>query len=148
MVQTQGPIVDNTSHQIIVPLQCCMRSLCCLTDTVQQHPASVNRYPRGWRGHSPSVRGRLSWLRGPYPVAGWHPWATCALVPESLSICQAIKADGKQDNASELLENIPPRVQRGKCLKFENNLIEYLIYHQRPKLGRLTHGNERPVWPV
>lgn len=59
-------------------------------------------------------------LRLCFPVSGavasgrMVSWATRALLSESLSICQAIKADGERDDASELLEHIPPERPAGE----------------------------------
>lgn len=110
-------------------------------DLVYIHLTQSNKYQWGWIACWSAVT-RLEICvtinRCHKPAEGWCPWATHVLSQSQCPICQAIKADGEQDIVSELLENIPLRVQLGKCLKLEkNNVIEYLICHQRPELGRL-----------
>lgn len=123
----------------------------------RNHPASADYIPARLEGPFTFSPGRLCWLRGLCcPVSGAiasgrmaSSGHTCfgPRVIVNMSSHQSRWRAG-QSMLLNFWKIYHPSVQRGKCLKFKNNLIEYLIRHQRPKLGRLTHGNERPAWPA
>lgn len=79
---------------------------------------------------------RLLWFHSPSgAISQWPDSVLGSQIrwfSRQCQVCQAIKADGESDSATELWKIDHLRAQLGKCLKLENNVIEYLIYHQRP----------------